>query len=357
MKFSKLLILAVLVVTSCKKDDPIDPIFEDKYGEGMYIVTDVGVNFYNYLDSFPQVENQIYNSVNNITLNDPRKIKFYAGRAYILAKNYLSVVDLDSFKDLGTINGFINPVDFDFLSPSNRILVADKDDAKAKIIDFDRMEITSDIETGDSTKPVFIISNSYKSFVLNGGGLSTDIKDSTICSIEYKDNLVELADFDGSLIVGDNPNSAIISSSGNLKVLCKGVYESANSAINTQASISDVNQYDNQVYSTNLLSGIYNAQNLVPNYDNSGCFFTAEGGIYRLNLNGLGVNLLESVDSDVLFSISESYPLTDSTVAYSDMLYMNDLNIPNKVYKYNVNLSLFVDTIIVDGVVKNINVY
>jgi hypothetical protein len=36
---------------------------------------------------------------------------------------------------------------------------------------------------------------------------------------------------------------------------------------------------------------------------------------------------------------------------------MNDLNIPNKVYKYNVNLSLFVDTIIVDGVVKNISVY
>ena len=66
MKFSKLLILALLVVTSCKKDDPIDPIFEDKYGEGMYIVTDVGVNFYNYLDSLPQVKNQIYNSVNNI---------------------------------------------------------------------------------------------------------------------------------------------------------------------------------------------------------------------------------------------------------------------------------------------------
>ena len=39
------------------------------------------------------------------------------------------------------------------------------------------------------------------------------------------------------------------------------------------------------------------------------------------------------------------------------MLYMNDLDNPNTIYKYNFNLLSFTDTIIVDGNVRDINFY
>ena len=39
------------------------------------------------------------------------------------------------------------------------------------------------------------------------------------------------------------------------------------------------------------------------------------------------------------------------------MLYMNDENFPNSIYKYNLDLSLFIDTIIVDFPVKDIAFY
>ena len=35
----------------------------------MYIVTDIGVSFFNYNDSLPQVNNDIFKTVNNISIN------------------------------------------------------------------------------------------------------------------------------------------------------------------------------------------------------------------------------------------------------------------------------------------------
>jgi hypothetical protein len=36
---------------------------------------------------------------------------------------------------------------------------------------------------------------------------------------------------------------------------------------------------------------------------------------------------------------------------------MNDTDSPNSIYKYNLDLSVFIDTIIVDGNVRDINFY
>ena len=121
--------------------------------------------------------------------------------------------------------------------------------------------------------------------------------------------------------------------------------------------MSVINQFNNQVYSTNILAGIYNAQNLISNWDNSSCYLTAEGGVYRLNPNTLNVNLLVSVNASVISTITESYADSDTTVAYSEMLYMNDLDNPNTIYKYSFSLLSFTDTIIVDGAVKDIAFY
>jgi len=356
MKLLNYFIIIVVLISSCKKDEENTPSFDENYGEGMYVVTDLGIGFYNHQDSTAELISQIYEMVNNTTLNNPKKIKFKGEKAYILCDDYIVVADVKTFEDNGMISGFVNPLDFDFIS-DNRLFVADADDSKVKEVDLTRMEITSDIETGDSTRPVFIISNSYKSFVLNGGRLASQSKDSTVAVIEYRDDLVSLANFEGSLLVGDNPNSGIITSDGELKILCKGIYDPTNSNNNTEASLSNINQYSNVVYSTDNLSGIYNAKNLISNYDNSSCYFTASDGIYSLNPNNLNFSFIVDVNASVINTIVESYAVNDSTIGYSEMLYMNDMDSPNSIYKYNIALSSFVDTITVGAEIKDINFY
>jgi len=344
-----LLIVSVFFSSSCKEDTEPAPSFAKDYGTGMYIVTDNGVSFYDG----EIVKNQIYQLVNGNALTGVKKIKFQGKKVYIIADNQIVKANVETFENKGELGGFKNLVDFDFIS-DDRLLAVDNGNSKVNVVDIEKMEITSDIETGDSTKPVFIVSNSYKSFVMNGGGGSNQIKDSTVVVIEYRDSLVALANFTGNLFVGDNPNSAVITSSGYLKVLCKGAYDPTNPI---ESSLSNVNQYSNEVYNTDNLSGIYNAQNLITNWDISSCYLTAEGGVYSLNPNSLNVNLIVSVNASIINTIIESLAVNDSTTVFHEMLYMNDANAPNSIYKYNLDLSLFVDTIIVDSRINDINFY
>ena len=348
-------ILLLLFVSSCKKDNnDVSSNFDDNYGEGLYILTDLGVNFYNYQDSLTQLQENIFSTVNNLSISNANKIKIKGTKVYILAGDHIITSNVNTFEDKGIIDGFYSISDIDFIS-NDRLIVLDQGDSKIKIVDLRSMEITTNIEAGDSVRPITVFSNSYKSFVFNGGGVSINDRDTTAVVIQYRDNLVHLAEIVDILNVGDNPNSAVIS--GNLKVLSKGIYDSTNPVNNTESTLSDINQYNNQVYSIDVLTGIYNASNLISNYDNSICYFIAEGGVYTLNTNSLNTNLLVNINASVITSIVDSYADTDSTIAFSEMLYMNDLDNPNLVYEYNRNLSTFTDTITCSGNVRDIKFY
>ena len=360
MKLFNYFIILTLIFSACSEAEVEPPVLDEDYGEGMYIVTDMGVSFYDYQDSIPEVINQIFKKVNNISIANAKKIKFRDSKAYILVDNYIITANINTFEDKGLVNGFINPVDFDFVS-NNRLFVVDKDDSKVKVVDLERMEITSDIETGDNTKPVFILSKWYRSYVMNGGAVTDSLKDSTIIAIDYKDNLVPLADMMGSLYIGDNPNSAV--NINNLKVLCRGVYDPNNIATQTQSTLVTINPWDVYITANTILSGIYNASNLIANNEDTEYYFLAEGGFYKMNSNGSGVSLLSSIESDILYyrdEVYSQYSTTDSITYYynRDVLYVNDSqNNANTIYKYNLNSNTFFDTIIVEGAVKNINFY
>ena len=360
MKSIYYFLLASIIISSCKQSEVDTPIFDNNYGAGMYIVSDMGVSSYNYQDSLPQVINQIYKTVNNITVDNPKKIKFRDSRAYILAENHIITTDVNTFQEKGIVANFINPVDFDFVS-NDRLFVVDKDDSKVKVVDINRMEITSDIETGDNTKPVFVLSKWYRSYIMNGGTVADSLKDSTIIAIDYKDELVPLADMMGRLYVGDNPNSAV--NINNLKVLCRGIYDPNNLTTQTQSSLVTVNPWDVIVTASTVLSGIYNASNLISNNEDTEYYFLAEGGFYSMNANGSGVSRINSLISDILYyrdEIYSQYSVTDSVTYYynRDVLYVNDSeNSKNTIYKYNLNSNSFFDTIIVDGDVRDVNFY
>ena len=355
MRLFNFTIILMILFSSCKEEEEVTvPILSENYGQGMYIVTDMGISFYNYKDPSSQIESQIFRSVNNSSIINPKSIKIDGNKGYIVA-NQFYVVDINTFGLDGQVNGFTNAVQCEIIY-DNRALVVDKGESSVKVIDLDNFQITQSLETGDSTKPSFIINNSITAFVLNGGGATQSKKDSTVVIIECKDGVIPLAQHAGVLSIGENPNSAVIPY--NLEILCKGVYNPSNMINNSESSLYVLNQYNQEIYSSHTLSGIYNAQDLIKNSNSSVYYFTAVGGIYRLDPITYNTNLLLNVNSDLIRTSTESYEYadTDSTTVtyYNEILYMNDLDFPNKIYKYNLMSSSFEDTLVFDGTILDI---
>ena len=346
------MLVVLLLVSACKKDTKEDtPVLPADYGGGMYIVTENGISFYDG----EVVKNQIYKKVNGSSILNGNKIRFSGTKAYIVTDNQILTANVNTFENKEEINGFTNAVDFDFVSHS-RLFVVDKGDSKVKVVDLLTLDITSDIETGDNTQPVFIISKWWRSIVMNGGLVADSLKDSTILAIDYNDNLVPLADFMGSIEIGDNPNSAVWN--GHIKVLCKGIYDPNNPAGNTKSSLYNIEPWDFEVYWNETLNSIYNARNLIESPSSSRFYFLAEGGVYWMPQDASYTTQIFNIESDVLLRRNEWYAINDSTDALSDMLYVNDaVSANNTIYKYNLATSAFCDTIVVDGNVRDISFY
>ena len=337
--------LIIICFFSCEQDpDPVN--YESKYGNGTYILTDNGLNFIK--KNTTAVKNQIFSSVNGSSLLNPVEIEIYGNRLYIVGKDFYAT-DINTLQLLGQVGGFVNASGCAII-PQNRAFVSDKSESLVKLVDLDDYRIISEIETGAGTSPGFIINKYDKSFVLNGG--DNDNYDSTLITITYKDDLIPLADFSGNLIIGKNPNSAL--SSGNIKVLCSGVYDENDPTNNIESSFYNIYPTDLLINFSQDLTSIYNANNLVETSNGNNYYFTANGGIYRTNTSMTNVNLIVPIESDVLNITTEKYAVNDTTDAYSNILYMNDLSNTGKIYKYNINLSSFVDTILVSGNVIDI---
>lgn len=347
MKNTYFFIFILILISSCSTDESIDVTYSNDYGKGTYFVSENSISFIS--KGGDELKSNIFQYVNQINLSNNKSSLIYGQNIFIIG-NELSVLDINTFELLGTVSGFSNAQKCAVVT-KNRVFVTDKDESLVKEVNLNNFEIISEIETGANTSPSFIINKFDKSFVLNSG---SDInKDSTIVTIKYKDDLIPLAEFSGNLIIGDNPNSAI--TSGNVKILCKGVYDVNNSSLNTESSFYNIYPNDLLVNFSETLSGIYNAQNLVENTSGTNFYFTAEGGIYRINQLATNINPIISINTNLLKLNSEKYIVNDSTDAYSNMLYMNDLDNLGKVYKYNINLSIFVDTISLNSPVVDIS--
>ena len=351
MKLINYLLIALVFVSSCKEEEVVSvQTFAKDYGKGMYVVTDNGVSFYDG----EVVKSQIYKNVNGGLISNPKKIIFNSGKAYVIG-NEIFITDAETFQDKGLITGFSNVVDLNIVS-FNRLFAVDKGASMVKVVDLSSLEIITDIETGDSTNPVFAISNWYRTYVLNGGAVADSLKDSTIIAIDYKDGAIPLADFMGSIPVGDNPNSAIWN--GNLKVLCGGVFDSTNSLVNTESSLYNINPWDVEVDWSETLNGIYNARGLIENSISSRFYFLANSGVYWMPQNATYTTQITPMESDILLYKIETFAVNDTTNAQSAMLYLNDaVASPNTIYRYNLLNSTFSDTIIFDGPVKDIVFY
>ena len=203
MKIYHLIFVLILFFSCNKEDENNNVIPPNNFGSGIYIVNDQGISF---LKDNVLTENIFYNT-NNITLSNPKKIKFRGTKAYIISDN-ITTVNVNNFDLKDVIDGFTDLADIDFIS-FDRVFAIDNGDSKVKVIDLITNQITEDIETGDNTYPSFIVSGKDKSFVLNGGSNINNYIDSTFIIIDHKNNQIPTTDIIASRFLASNPSSGV----------------------------------------------------------------------------------------------------------------------------------------------------
>ncbi len=346
MKFLKYFLILSVIISACKKDEDkeLEVNLPKDYGSGMYILTDQGVYFYNYLavDSLRVVTENIYKKVNNTDIIQPKSIHINGKHAYIIGDK-LYIANMETFGNEGIVDGFSNPVSCKKVD-EDRLYVVDKGSSSVKIVDLTKLEILGRIETGDTSMPTNIVGSWYRAFVMNEGGSTFEDRDSSIVAIDYFQSGVPVNNLSGKLDVGYNPNSAAFSTN-NLWVLCKGVYDVQDPSKNIESSMYKIAPWSNVIDDDKNLSGIYNTDNLAINESQSRMFFSSTDGIYITDLTIYPTLHIPSVDASFITINTEQ--INDSTKV--EYLYTNDASQSGKVLKYEAWTGVFVESIDVNG--------
>jgi len=355
MKPLKYLLILAVIISSCKKEEKESTVNLPKdYGEGMYVLTDQGVSFYNYLavDTLRTLTENIYKKVNNTDIIQPKSLHISGKQAYIIGDK-LYIANIETFGNEGVVGGFSNPVSCKKVD-EDRLYVVDKGSSLVKIVDLTELEILGHIETGDSSMPTNIVGSWYRAFVMNEGGSTFADRDSSIVAIDYFQSGVPVNNFTGKIdILEYNPNSAVFSPT-HLLVLCRGIYDTQNPSSNTTSSIYRIGAWSNIVYEFKDLTGVFNADNLIINSAKSRLFFTAENGVYYTSLDWLIPHPhISGIDASFLAVNTEQ--INDST--WREYLYTNDANQSGLVLKYEAWTGDYAGSIQVNGTPIDISFY
>ena len=197
-----------------------------------------------------------------------------------------------------------------------------------------------------------------RAFVVNSGGDAITDYDSTMVAIDVKDGVVAINEFAGNIILDKNPTSVI--NDGAIIVLCKGIYDANNPSNNIESSINRVGAGSLSIINVIVLNNIYNADNLISNHNDTKYYITSENGVYWIDASTYSTHLVTDKKNPTVLCVNvEKYADTDTTFAYSGMLYMNDNNSNSSeyIYKYNVQLNQFVDSFIVNAPVLDFQIH
>lgn len=353
MRLIKYILILSIIISACKKAEKEPEVILPKdYGSGMYILTDQGVSFYNYLavDTLRTVMENIYKKVNNTDIMLPKTLHISGKQAYIIGDK-IYIANMETFGNEGIVGGLSNPVSCRKVD-QDRLYVVDKGASLVRILDLSTLEFSGHIETGHNSMPINIASSWYRAFVMNGGGDNFANKDSSIIAIDYFQSGVVTNDLSGRLCLGYNPNSAAFSTN-HLWVLCKGVYNTQDPSSNTQSSLYKIAPWSNIIDDDKSLTGIYNADNLAINESKSRMFFSSTDGIYITDLTIFPILHIPSVDASFITINNEQ--INDSIKV--EYLYTNDASQSGKVLKYEAWTGVFVESIDVNGNVLEVAFY
>ncbi len=349
-----ILLSAFFLFIACSPETIEPPIYDKDYGKGLYILTEKGVSFYDFDDEL--LKEDIYSTVNGISLQNPSSLNIHNDKMYIVTKNTLYRVDAETFLSEFSIGGFSDAQQCEY-AKFNRLYVTDKGESEIKVVDLDIRDISAHIKTGDTVYPTDIVVNWRRAFVINSGGDNFSDYDSTVVAIDLKDGVAPINNFAGHIITGKNPSSLF--DDGNIIVLCRGIYDESNISNNEESSFSRIGDGSLNVVSNTVLNGIYNADNLCVNESNTRFYFTASDGVYWSDKSSFNTHLVTNKKvPNVLISNNETYfDVTDSIYKTVNYLWCNDQNNPNYLYKINFQSSEIEDSIMLDSPIIDLEIY
>lgn len=216
---NKILILCAcfLTVVSCKKDTPEDKVsVSEVSGEnGVFVGSEGNFQFGNaslafYDDASSTVSDKVFQSTNNNALGDVLQSMYQLDNTLYLVMNNSSKiekVDKYTFKNTGTISGFVSPRFFLPVSNS-KAYVTDLYSNSIQVVDLNQNTITGSVKTNGWTEELLMLYG--KVFVCNKAKNILYVIDSS------SDAIID------SVVVGASPSSLQQDKNGMLWVLCEG---------------------------------------------------------------------------------------------------------------------------------------
>jgi len=235
-------VLAVLAISSCKKDEPyveLPPVRSGFYilNEGGFMSNNASLSYYNLENS--SVLNGFFAQKNGRGLGDTgNDAQIYGSKMYIVinGSNTVEVVNaktVQSIKKLDFKNNGVGRQPRYVVFNKNKAFVSSFDGTVA-VIDTASLTIEKYITVGRNPEQMAIANN--KLYVANSGGLGYPNNfDKTISVIDLS-TLVELKKIDVAL----NPFGVTTSTDGRVYITSKGDYDKVNAALTIIDSKTDL---------------------------------------------------------------------------------------------------------------------
>lgn len=325
--------LALISITSCKKDDPEIP---GKYERGVLITNEGpfmdGTGTVSYYDTKNKsIENGIFHTVNNRPLgNIVQSLEVFNKRAYIVVNNAakVEVAEAGSFESIGVIEGLTSPRYFLGIN-SSKGYVSDWA-GEIAIIDLNTLAKTGSITAGAS--PDRMLLDGSKAWVINSAGWSSD---STVTIIDTQtDTPLQ------TIVVGDNPSGIVKDANGKIWVICSGKFDWSDPANNTTGSVVRIHPDTFTIEARAELDNTYFDARLAINAAKTKLYFTFTGGLYTIDINSKSDLNAAKILNRPYYALGID-PATDE-IYTSDPL---DYAQPGYIFRFDPASSLMIDSV------------
>ncbi len=303
-----LLLFTILFLTACDDDDT--PTTQSEFATGLLVLNEGSFQqdlaSISHIDTeTKQVTNNVFNQVNGRNLGDiGQSMSIVGDLMYIIVNNSqkIEVVNTNTLETIQTITGFASPRYF--LSISNdKAYVSNLFGGKVDIVDLNNFSITDSFSMPCEADTNFCWTEQM--VFLNDKAFVASMKDAEILVINTTTDELEKR-----IKVGIDPNSLVLTSSGDLWVLCGGGFapplqeNAALYRIDTDAlEVAQSWQFDDINETPDRLNISSDEQSL----------YYLNGGVYRFDVNDTELPTTPVVSSnDHFFYNLSMHPETDN---------------------------------------------
>jgi len=279
-KTNAIILILLLFVASCHKDNPPPEPNPDELGKGIFIINEGNYNSGNasltyYESETKKTTNQLFYKQNNAPLGDvAQSITVYGERAYIVANNsgLIYIINRKTAKYEGKITDLVSPRHILFID-DNKAYISDLSSSKLTIINPQDFTILGKIEIGRTSEEMLKIGDEV--FIANWSAYNQSKTNNQIMIVNsLQDILID------SITVGIEPNSMVIDKNGMLWVLCSGGFENTE-----KASLWQINPAERKVLQTIVFPDINNSPTALEINKEGDRLYFINQSVFRMSIN------------------------------------------------------------------------